>query len=271
MYTFNRISAYVVAHQDDWQLFMDPAISEDLLDPQCKTVIIHTTAGDAGSSRKYWRAREKGAVNSLLFRLSNKPNPEISKQFVSIRDKKVFLTTVDNCSFYFMRLPDGGMEGNGFATYGYQSLSKIRTGTTGRLTTVDNVTSYDSFTEISGVINDLVAGEMKRCGITSPGDVSMHFPEFDHTLNPRDHSDHFNTALLLQATDLYRRATKYAYVHYEIQHAAGDLNGLNLFWKVGMFCVYHQTVLNLYGHSTLDESPEYNVWCTKKALRRQVA
>ncbi len=52
---FERISVYVVAHQDDWQLFMDPDISTDLLDHTCKTVVIYTTAGDAGEDPKYWR------------------------------------------------------------------------------------------------------------------------------------------------------------------------------------------------------------------------
>lgn len=268
---FTRLSVYVVAHQDDWQLFMDPVISDDILNPQCKTVLILTTAGDAGSGRKYWLAREKGTVNSLLFRLSNKPNLTVKNKFVSIRNKKVALTTVNNSSFYFLRLPDGGMEGKGFPQYNNQSLSKIRLGAIDCIKTVDSISTYDSFLQISQVINDLVKLEMRSSHITRTEDVTVHFPEFDHTINPKDHNDHFNTALLLQSADVYRTAKKYAYVHYETQHAAPKLIGTNLFWKIGMFCVYHQTVLTLYGHSTIDESPEYNVWCTKETMRREIA
>ena len=37
-----------VAHQDDWQLFMNPNIANSIQSAEDKTVIIHLTAGDAG-------------------------------------------------------------------------------------------------------------------------------------------------------------------------------------------------------------------------------
>ncbi len=61
----------LVAHQDDWQLFMSPEIVTDILDEKCKTAIIHTTSGDAGKGDGFWRAREEGAIASLCFCLSS--------------------------------------------------------------------------------------------------------------------------------------------------------------------------------------------------------
>ena len=57
---FEKISFYVVAHADDWQLFMHPNVHADFIAPQCKVVFIITTAGDAGKGERYWLAREEG-------------------------------------------------------------------------------------------------------------------------------------------------------------------------------------------------------------------
>ncbi len=42
------VSVFTVAHQDDWQLFMNPAAYHGMDEPQEKAVFIHVTAGDAG-------------------------------------------------------------------------------------------------------------------------------------------------------------------------------------------------------------------------------
>ena len=42
-----RVAFYFSAHQDDWQLFMNPSAFRDVLDG-AKCVFIHMTAGDAG-------------------------------------------------------------------------------------------------------------------------------------------------------------------------------------------------------------------------------
>jgi hypothetical protein len=43
-----RVSFYFSAHQDDWQLFMNPSAFRDVLEGNTKCVFIHMTAGDAG-------------------------------------------------------------------------------------------------------------------------------------------------------------------------------------------------------------------------------
>ena len=63
----DKVSFYFAAHQDDWQLFMNPSAFEDVTNGAAKTVFIHMTAGDAGlgtgvGGRKhpfYLRARKR--------------------------------------------------------------------------------------------------------------------------------------------------------------------------------------------------------------------
>jgi len=44
----DKVSFYFAAHQDDWQLFMNPSAFEDVAGGAAKTVFVHVTAGDAG-------------------------------------------------------------------------------------------------------------------------------------------------------------------------------------------------------------------------------
>ena len=44
----DKVSFYFAAHEDDWQLFMDPSAFQDVINGAAKTVFIYTTAGDAG-------------------------------------------------------------------------------------------------------------------------------------------------------------------------------------------------------------------------------
>src|ERR1700761_6558189 len=60
--TYSNLCYYIVAHQDDWQLFYGQQAFSDLIEPGARVVFIYTTAGDAGGSEDWWRAREQGAL-----------------------------------------------------------------------------------------------------------------------------------------------------------------------------------------------------------------
>ncbi|MBD0258348.1 MAG: PIG-L family deacetylase [Cytophagales bacterium] len=267
----SSVSVYGVAHQDDWQLFMDPNISADLTNPHCKTIVVHVTAGDGGEDEKYWKARERAAVSSLVFRLSNGPPPAVGEQYVRLLDKSIYCVRAGNCALYFLRLPDGGMKGNGFGRYAHASTARLREGGISGITSVDGLNTYHHFDELTALVDALLDREVAESGMARAGSLRMNLPEVDPVLNPNDHNDHLNTALLFQRTGRYASAEKYAFVHYDIQYAGSDLQGEALFWKAGMFSVYHQAVLDLHGHSTLGESPEYGVWAVKKAKFRKIS
>jgi hypothetical protein len=163
------------------------------------------------------------------------------------------------------------MYGDGFEKYHFQSLSKIRARLIDRITTVDGRSTYAGFEQISRTINEIVARELRANKISSTKNLTFNFPEYDEHLSPDDHSDHLNTAGLLQGTQMYDSIQKNAFVHYNIQYVSSDLHGPQLFWKVGMFGVYHQTVLNEHGHSTIGETPAYYKWSMKKAVCRPVS
>ena len=70
MNDFDAVAFYVVAHLDDWQLFMNPNATQDLTDETVKVVFIHTTGYDAGEEEVFWRAKEEAVIASIKTRLS---------------------------------------------------------------------------------------------------------------------------------------------------------------------------------------------------------
>ncbi|HYV71500.1 MAG TPA: hypothetical protein VE970_15490, partial [Pseudolabrys sp.] len=70
----SKVSFYFAAHEDDWQLFMNPSAFQDVMGGAAKTVFVHVTAGDAGlgiglAGRKhpFYLARENGAEAAIRF------------------------------------------------------------------------------------------------------------------------------------------------------------------------------------------------------------
>ena len=70
----DKVAFYFAAHEDDWQLFMNPSAFQDVIKGARKTVFVHVTAGDAGlgmgtGGRKFpfYLARENGAETAIRF------------------------------------------------------------------------------------------------------------------------------------------------------------------------------------------------------------
>src|SRR5579859_1652572 len=106
---------------------MNPSAFHDVLDG-IKTVFMHVTAGDAGlgtanAGRKhpYYLARENGAESAIRF-MANAVEGSLAQAVatpVTINGHLARQVIYRNTVAYFMRLPDGGTEGAGYAETGY--------------------------------------------------------------------------------------------------------------------------------------------------------
>ncbi|PUZ30113.1 GlcNAc-PI de-N-acetylase [Chitinophaga costaii] len=261
------IRCYFIAHADDWQLFMAPEVSNDMMDKSCKVVIVHTTAGDAGKEEQYWKAREQAAIDSMIFCMSADESYAYKEAYVQINDKQLFTVTANNCTCYFLRLPDGAYDGSGFTAYGQQSLERFASGDIQRLESVDGTAAYNNWQELAQTLDAIIRKEADGLSLE---DVLLCFPEEDVVMNPRDHNDHYNTAKLVRSTAAYQPCRKRAYVDYDILYTGGILNEEELFWKIGMFTTYHQSLYKLYGHSTIAEDTSFIPWCFKRSVYRSL-
>src|SRR4051794_39951989 len=102
---FTKVSFYVVAHADDWQLFMQPNAYNDLMDPGSKVVFIITTAGDAGGTKAYWDAREEGCKSSIRFCMAPITAVMETSGTKEFSDCTISYWSANNAKCYFLRLP----------------------------------------------------------------------------------------------------------------------------------------------------------------------
>jgi hypothetical protein len=225
----DRVSFYFAAHEDDWQLFMNPSAFADVADTKTRTVFVHVTAGDAGHGlgtrgRKhpYYMARENGADIAIRFMADAGEQPvEKVTSRVMLNGHPVTRVSYRSTVTYFLRLPDGHPRGIGFAGTGHQSLARLAKGEIGAMTTIDNATAYKGWTDLVTTMRALVDYERAEART-----VQLNVTESDAKINPGDHSDHLMTAkLVLDAAADLACARRVHYVNYASSAMPENLAG----------------------------------------------
>jgi hypothetical protein len=255
-----KISFYIVAHADDWQLFMQPLAYKDILSKN-KVVFIITTAGDAGMAESYWRAREEGLKSSIRFCIASFTACNESSGIIKLNEHSINYWSVNNIKCYFLRLPDGNLNGSGYEKHAHQSLPKFKSSGINFITAVDDTTSYKNWFDLCNTLQAIIQHES-----SNNSTVWINYLNPDPNLNPNDHADHKATGEAIQAIPLISNFNQALFVGYNSTNNTDILDPVHLFWKAGMFATYEKCVFDTTGYSTLKENIEtYITWCSKKA------
>ncbi len=153
-------TVYFVAHPDDSILFMDPDLQQDIDANRCvETVFV--TSGDAGQSDTYWSGREQGAEAAYAELAGVSDSWTTGDAGIAGHPMtRVTLDGAPNVSLVFMRLPDGGTDGSGFASTGFTSLQQLWSGDLSAISPIDGSPSYTE----SGLVDTLTAADgVGRC------------------------------------------------------------------------------------------------------------
>lgn len=254
---FTNVSFYVVAHADDWQLFMQPNAYDDLVAQGSKVVFIITTAGDAGADETYWAAREEGLKSSIRYCLAPLATVSESSGTKEFNQHTINYWSVNNATCHFLRLPDGNLDGNGFSTYQYQSLSSFRSGQNCTITSIDNSATYNSWSNFYITLQTIIQFESQ--GIT---EIWLNYLNPDTSTNPNDHTDHITTGQAIQEMSIISDLRQALFIGYSVNNVSSKLQPTELFWKAGIFAAYEKAVYDCSGYSTLQESSSaYLRWC----------
>lgn len=217
-----RVAFYFSAHEDDWQLFMNPPAFADVLDPACRCVFVHMTAGDAGlgtgnGGRKHplYLAREHGAEAAIRFTADANERSPVDSDITTpaFEGHSIRRVVYRNTISYFLRLPDGSPSGDGYKATGHQSLKRLKNGDLDSMTAVDGSAVYRDWNALTATLRALIERER---GTERP--IDLHIPEADPALNPNDHSDHNMTAHAVR--DAWRGGT--ARWHHHVGYASGS-------------------------------------------------
>jgi hypothetical protein len=225
----DRVSFYFAAHEDDWQLFMNPSAFMDVTDAKTKTVFIHVTAGDAGvgigkRGRKhpYYLARENGAEMAIRFMADagEQPVDKVTSR-IQLNGHQIYRVSYRSTVTYFLRLPDGHPAGVGFPKTGYQSLERLAKAEIGVFSAIDGSTVYHGWTDLVSTLRAILDHERGQAR-----SVQLNVPESNESINPGDHSDHRMTAkAALDAARDLACARRVYYVDYASRVLPENLAG----------------------------------------------
>jgi hypothetical protein len=249
-------SFYLVAHQDDWQFFRGEYGYADLSNPAAKVVFVYLTAGDAGRTDGWWKRREAGAVASVI---AATPALLGSEGTVDVNGHVIRKVVYNKGVSYFLRLPDGNLNGRGYAVTGNQSLARLRSNEITRMWAVDLSTAYEGWTDLCETVRAIVEAER----LPSQPHPWVNSPDFDTALNPGDHSDHYAAAGI--ANTFVPGSYNWAlWVGYDIKNRLPNLTGERLHRK--------RAVYQAYGVAAGGPvESEWNNWGPRSYFRRILA
>lgn len=246
---------YVVAHEDDWQLFMNPNAYYDAQQgSDVKVVLIYTTAGDAGCgitpgclvnrpTALYYLARENGALRAARF-IGTPPNAHIAttkKSSVTVNARKVTRYQYNNVVSYFLRLPDG-------------QLGPLHDGSVPSLTPVTGVGGTYTWSDLVATLNAIVRKEA-----TGSPNVWVNRPETDEIGNPGDHSDHVNTGRAIDAASTSFPCINQAkFVGYDTSNRPANLTSHDTSVEGAVYGATVSGLIDGYAANTFE--PGHTVW-----------
>jgi len=173
---------YVHAHEDDWQLWQSPMTYYDYQNGD-NLLFITATAGDGGQGASWWQAREAGqeaSVRALAGSGLAEASSSVNICYTAVGQVCHSIwhyTYGDRTTSFFMRLPDGNLNGSGFASTGFHSLPKLRDGRDLTLTALDNSATYVSWADFYLTLQAIVS-------TYAPYDSTtwLNAPEFDRAM-----------------------------------------------------------------------------------------
>jgi len=128
---------FVVAHEDDDVLFMNPDLGDDIR-AGLPVETVYLTAGDAGKDTEYWMEREAGIRAAYAF-MAGIPDAWTESRPVIAGKRLVRFTAKGrpDLQVTFVRLPDGNGDGSGYDVTGHASLIKLWNGEIAEMRALD--------------------------------------------------------------------------------------------------------------------------------------
>lgn len=255
---------FVVAHQDDWQVFMGDIVARRIKAGDSVT-FIYLTAGDDGRDSLYWQTRERAALQStrLAIGVGAADSAAVRCSTTEALAHAIHKCVIANTESYFLRLPDGKRNGAGFARQGYQSLRKLRGKKIAAISAIDGSAIYLGW-------GDLIATASVLVGSSPLADIVVHVSDPSVAANPHDHFDHRMAGLLVN--DLRKRQkwnTQY-YVGYALATRAANRSTDQAREKTAIFLAYDKEMMRVNkAWSAYEEHPAFYSECMLRTYARK--
>ncbi len=252
----------IVAHQDDDLLFLNPDIMRDIQAGHCVRTV-YVTAGDAGSGRYYMLNREQGSEAAYAYMLGNSKTTWVQR-IVKLGDKQ-FITVASpqgnpKVSLIFMHLPDGDLDGKGFAATHFESLARLQADKIAKIHSIDGQSTYTSV----GLTRSLTT----LMQLYQPAELRTQSAIADEAFP--DHSDHGQVGeYATAAASGYEQSrplgssqfTLYFYVGYPVHGWPYNVSGQDLVDSTTTFLTYARHDGGVcQSEAQCESTPTYNAY-----------
>jgi LmbE family N-acetylglucosaminyl deacetylase len=260
-----RRDVFVVAHQDDWQLFMGDVVAKQIAGGDSAT-FVYLTAGDDGRDSLYWQTRERAALQStrLAIGVGAADSAAVRCSTMKVLEHSIRKCVIANTASYFLRLPDGKRNGAGFARYDFESLRRLRGEKITVITAVDSSATYRGWGDLLATVSVLIGSH------SATTDLVVHTSDPSVAANPHDHFDHRMAGLLVD--DLRKRQkwnTRY-YVGYALATRAANRSTDQAREKTAIFLAYDKEMMRVNKTwSAYEEHPGFYSECMLRTYARK--
>jgi LmbE family N-acetylglucosaminyl deacetylase len=260
------LDVILVAHQDDWQLFMGDIIAKRIRTGN-PVVFIYLTAGDDGRDSLYWATRERGALESTRVAAglaAAEPTRDQCSTTIVLQHA-IKRCTLANTVSYFLRLADGRRNGSGFARSSYQSLRKLRSMRIASISAVDGSAAYVSWADLTNTVGELI-GEN-----STDRTLTIHTSDPSVVVNPHDHFDHRMAGLLVADSRRNHSWNVAYYTGYALASRAANRSNDQMRVKSAVFMAYDRAMTGVNPNwSAYREHPAFYSECMQRTYVRRV-
>ncbi len=271
--TTPALSVFVVAHPDDWQLFMNPDAFHAMSRPQSKAVFVHVTAGDAGTGvggepTPYDLAREEGARRAIRC-LANAVDAtaalgaDMKPEAVDRAGHKVARHSYANAVAYFLRIHDGKIVNGDDSQEHPLALDRLRLGTSAETRAIDGSATYAGWADLVATLESIITSEL------APGmSLNLHIAELDENRNPGDHPDHRAVAFAMEEVAARLPCASVSrHEEYATRDRKINVTGVDYMIDVGTWAATASGLSDLHAGSTWE--PGHNSWVGRDYHRTQ--
>ena len=260
-----ELDVVIVAHADDWQVFMGDAMVDRIRSGR-RQVLIYLTAGDHGREGTYWRQREAAAMQSTRVALGDINIPQRCNS-VSVSEHRIAHCRLGGSDSYFLRLPDGNRNGAGFARNRFESMRKLRMGKVHSITAVDSSTRYASWQDLSATVSTLA----RMVADSAHSGLVVHTTDPSIRVNPHDHYDHRMAGKLTESLLNANGWEGRYYVGYALATRAANRTARQQQEKTAVFSAYDREMMLINpAWSAYREHPRFYADCMQRTYSRSV-
>ncbi|HEY7124779.1 MAG TPA: PIG-L family deacetylase, partial [Ktedonobacterales bacterium] len=252
------VTLNIVAHEDDDLLFLSPDLLHAIQSGRTVRTIF-MTSGDAGRDSTYWLGRQAG-IRAAYAQMSGvadswtQADAGVSGHPISVYT----LSAYPAVSVAFLHLPDGNIDGSGFASTNHESLENLWGGSLSTIHAIDGSSSYTKQT----LTNTLAAL------ITSFQPDQVNIQDYVGNYGDGDHSDHHSAAFFAKsAVQQYKGAyVLTGYQDYNTSSLPANVAGADLSAKQNAFYAYGQDDSGVCDSTSSCAGSNYAIWLQRQYM-----